>query len=623
MCRMSDKPQENSTHLESVDSPDSEELLAMLHQASQEQAAGNMAEAEQAYEKIAELDPNNKFATQLLGGLAFQKGDFHRAQELITKALVLDPNNAELNSNLGNALVKLRRFDEAVQHFNQALAIQPGYASAHNGLGAALREQGNPKEALEHHIKALEGQPDNPRVRNNYANSLKELGRMDEAIEQYSLALAVGPGHADTYYNLGVLYESQEQAERACDNYEKALKIDPNHSGVNFNLGNVLSRMGQLEAAIEKYKKVIQVTPDHAKAHTNLGHVLWMSDDKKAAEDHWHQALEIDNELADAHVNLALMNFGLGNISDGWEGYEWRDKAESYNSPRRQFPQPKWDGSPLQGKEIILWGEMGLGDQISYASMIPDVLKQGGKVTIECTQRLVQLFARSFEGAEVFAAPYTPAEDGHRSYDFQSPTPSLGRYFRKTVQDFPNVDDKYIYLKADPNKKAYWQEQLADLSDKPKIGLSWSSSLVKDEFKHFYASMKDMEPLLSLTGVDFICLVPSDVDDDIAKALKEYGVTIHVLEGLDLKQDVDGVAALLSSLDIVVSCLSTVSELSGALGVRTLGFIGESCHVQWMGTNDVLWFPNTHYHAKHKSDPWRPVFTGISLEVKNILKLDG
>jgi ADP-heptose:LPS heptosyltransferase len=135
--------------------------------------------------------------------------------------------------------------------------------------------------------------------------------------------------------------------------------------------------------------------------------------------------------------------------------------------------------------------------------------------------------------------------------------------------------------------------------------------------------MKDMEPLLSLTGVDFICLVPSDVDDDIAKALKECGVTIHVLEGLDLKQDVDGVAALLSSLDIVVSCLSTVSELSGALGVRTLGFIGESCHVQWMGTNDVLWFPNTHYHAKHKSDPWRPVFTGISLEVKNILKLDG
>ena len=623
MCRMSDKPKENSTHLESMRSSDTEKLLAMLYQASQQQAAGNVDDAEQGYEKILEQDPSNKFANQLLGGIALQKGDFQRAHQFIGNALAVDLNNEELNSNLGICLVNLERFDEAIHHFNQALANQPGYASAHNGLGTALREQGNSEEALEHHIQALEGQPNNHLMRNNYANTLKELGRTDEAIEQYSTALESAHGDPDTYYNLGVLFESLEQVDRACDNYEKALKTDPNHPGVNFNLGNVLRSMGQLEHAIEKYKKVIEVMPDHAKAHVNLGHALWVSDDQKAAGDHWHQALEIDNELADAHVNLALMNFEQGNISEGWERFEWRDKARSYESPHRQFPQPKWDGSPLNGKEIILWGEMGLGDQISYASMIPDVLKQGGKVTIECTQRLVQLFARSFEGAEVFAAPYTPAEDGHRSYDFQSPTPSLGRYFRKTVQDFPNVDDKYIYLKADPNKKAYWQEQLADLSDKPKIGLSWSSNLVKDEFKHFYASMKDMEPLLSLTGVDFICLVPSDVDDDIAKALKEYGVTIHVLEGLDLKQDVDGVAALLSSLDIVVSCLSTVSELSGALGVRTLGFIGESCHVQWMGTNDVLWFPNTHYHAKHKSDPWQPVFTGISLEVKNILKLDG
>ena len=381
--------------------------------------------------------------------------------------------------------------------------------------------------------------------------------------------------------------------------------------------------MGQLKAAKEKYKKVIEVTPDHAKAHTNLGHVLWMSDDKKAAEDHWHQALGIDIELADAHVNLALMSFEQGNISDGWERFEWRDKADSYASPHRQFPQPKWDGSPLNGKEIILWGEMGLGDEILYASMIPDILKQGGKVTIESTQRLVQLFARSFEGAEVYAAPYMPAESGDRTYDFQSSFPSLGRYFRKTVDDFPSVDDEYIYLKADPNKKSYWQKQLADLSDKPKIGLSWSSSLVKDELKHFYTSMKDMEPLLSLTGVDFICLVPADVDDDIAKALKEYGVTIHVLEGIDFKQDVDGVAALLSSLDIVVSCLSTVSELAGALGVRTLGFIGEKTHGVMMGTDDVLWFPNTHYYTKHKSEPWQPVFNGISLEVKKTFNLNG
>jgi len=620
---MSDDPIGNSGHPESMQGSASENLLTKLHEAGQQQAAGNMAEAEQAYQLILEQEPNNKFANQLLGGMALQKGDFQQAHRFVSRALAVDPNNEELNSNLGIVLIKLQRLDEAIQHFNQALAVQPSYAAAHNGLGTALREQGNIKKALMHHVRALAVQPNDHRMRNNYANTLKELGRTDDAIEQYYIALESASGDPDTHYNLGVLFETLQQVDRACDNYERALKTDPNHPGVNFNLGNILSSMGQFETAIEKYRKVVEKVPEHAKAHVNLGHAYLKSNDKKGAENHWRQALVIDNKLADAHVNLALLSFEQGNISEGWESFEWRNKAESYKSPCRQFPQPKWDGSPLNGKEIILWAEMGLGDEILYASMIPDVLRQGGKVTIECTRRLVPLFTRSFEGAEVHAAPYLPAEESHRYYDFQSSFPSLGRYLRNTIGDFPSFDDEYIYLKADPSHRVHWQEQLASISNKPKLGLSWSSFVVKDELAHFYASIEDMEPLLSLTEVDFICLVPANVDDDIAKALNKYGVTIHVLEDLDLKDDIDGVAALMSSLDIVISCLSTVTELAGALGVRTLGFIGDRSHSIWMGTDDVLWFPNTHYHAKQKSEPWQPLFADISLEVKNILGLNG
>jgi len=618
---MSNKTQGNYKNQENMQGLAGDNLLAALHQAGQQQAAGNISEAEAAYEKILEQEPDNKFANQLLGGIALQKGDFDRAYKYIIKALAIDPNNEELNSNIGIALVKLQRFDEAIKHFNQALIDQPNYASAHNGLGTALREQGNPMKALVHHIQALESRPNDYRMRNNYANTLQKLGRTDEAIEQYNLALDEATGDPDTLYNLGVLYEQLGQLDKAHDSYEKSLKTNPNHLDANFNLGNVQQNMGQIEVAKESYTKVIELKPDHAKAHVNLGHTLLKLDDKKGAENYWRQALEINEELADAHVNLALLSFEQGNISEGWRGFEWRDKAESYASPQRHFPQPKWDGSSLNGKEIILWGEMGLGDEISYASMIPDVLSQGAKVTIECTQRLVPLFSRSFEGADVHAAPYKAAENGLQSYDFQSSFPSLGQYLRTSTKDFPSINDRYIYLKADSSQIAHWKKQLERISDKPKIGLSWSSNLVKDELKHFYASIHDMKPLLSLIGVEFICLVPSDVDDEITEAFKEYGVTIHVMKGLDLKQDIDGVAALISSLDIVVSCLSTVTELAGALGVRTLGFIGENSHPQWMGTGDVLWFPNTHYHAKHKSEPWQPLFAGISSEIQKIFGL--
>ncbi len=597
------------------------EVMVLLHQAVQFQQAGQLPEAEKTYNQVLGLDPENVFATQLLGGIALQKGDFQTAADLIGKVLESDPENAELHNNLGHALAKLGRLEEAKDHYGQALALQPDYAQAHHNMGAALRELGSPEEAIAHHVKALEGQPENARARNNYANTLKELKRTDEAIDQYKLALQQDPEYAEAHYNLGVLYEAGEHYEDAIKHYCQALDINPDLAEANFNLGNVMRIIGRPDAAQGHFRNAIGSGPDYAEAHNNLGLVLRNAGDREGAEAHWRQAVEAKPDLADAQVNLALCHFERGELSEGWERYEWRDKAHSYESEYRHFPQPQWDGSPLRDKEIVLWGEQGLGDEILYASIIPDVLKQGAKVTIECTPRLVDLFTRSFAGAEVHVYPYAAAEKGERHYDFQSSFPSLGQHLRSSLDSFATLEDDFIYLKADEEKKAFWQERLADLGPNPKIGLNWSSAVVKEDYRHFYATIRQMAPLLTTPGVDFISLAYGDSDDDIAEALREYGVTIQTWDDLDLKDDIDGVAAMISSLDLVVSCLSAVSELSGALGVKTFGFIGESSHTIMLGTDDVVWFPNTHYYAKERNHPWEPVFDEISSDVRKQFNL--
>jgi ADP-heptose:LPS heptosyltransferase len=222
---------------------------------------------------------------------------------------------------------------------------------------------------------------------------------------------------------------------------------------------------------------------------------------------------------------------------------------------------------------------------------------------------------------EVRAFPYASAEYGKRHFDFHCSFPSLGRYIRPTLESFPTIEDDYAYLKADPKKKAFWKSRLALISSRPKIGLNWNSSVVVESSEHFYSSIKEMEPLLTFPGVDFISLVYADSNADITQALEDYGVTIHTWEDLDLKNDIDDVAALMSSLDGVVSCLSTVSELSGALGVRTLGFIGETSHTIMLGTDDVMWFPNTHYHIKKRKEPWEPLFMEIRSSLCEIFNL--
>jgi tetratricopeptide (TPR) repeat protein len=665
------------------------DIVPLLQQAVQFQKSGQISEAEEAYNQVLRIDPANRFANQLLGGIAMQQGDFARAVDLIGKALAVDPDNAELHNNMGNSLAETGRHREAIIHYNRALILQPGYPQAHNNLGAALRALGKPNDAVAHHLKVLEIQPDNALAHNNYANTLKDLERTGEAVKHYNLALQLNPGYAEAHYNLGVLQEGKGQLQEASVHYKNALNINPDYSEANYNLGNTLRVLGKPEEAIvyyrkaldsnpefaeahfnlgiategtgnveeatEQYTRALELNPDlaeasyylgnalrtkgpseaavkhlndaigsqpeHAEAHNNLGHVLRQMGKRKEAEAHWRRAVELKPDFADAQINLGLVHFEQGDLSQGWQRYEWRDKASSYLSTHRHFKHPLWDGTPLKDKEIILWGEQGLGDEILYASMIPDVLKQGAKVTIECTERLVDLFSRSFAGAEVHAFPYASAEHGKRHYDFHCSFPSLGRFIRPTLDSFPTLEDEYAFLKSDPEKQAFWQARLAAMSARPKIGLNWNSSVVKDDSRHFYASIKEMEPLLKTPGVDFISLVYADAEADIAQALQDYGVAIHTWEDLDLKDDIDGVAALMSSLDLVVSCLSTVSELSGALGLQTLGFIGETAHTIMLGTDDVMWSPNTHYHSKEMNDPWEPVFVEISASLCELFNL--
>jgi len=601
--------------------PSVDDVVVMLHQAVQHQHAGQIIEAEKAYRQVLEIDPGNAFATQLLGGLALQKDDFPLAADLFGKALVTDPGNAELHNNLGNALSGQERFDEAVSHYNSALALQPEYGKAHNNLSAALRVMGKFDEAIVHHLKALEQQPDNVPALNNYASTLKETGRPTEAIEQYNLALQIDPSNAEVHYNLGVLCEGQHQLDAACGHYQKAIEVRPGYVGALFNLANTLRSMGKFDEAITTYHEVIEHRPEHAPAHNNLGLALRLTGDRKAAEIQWRRAVELDPLLADSQVNLALCHFEEGQVAEGWERYEWRDKAGSYKSPQRHFVQPQWDGSDLKGKHIILWGEQGLADEILYASMIPDILKQGGKVSIECAPRLVKLFSRSFAAADVYPYPYDGAEQGTDHFDFQCSFPSLGRFMRPGVEAFPTRVEDYAYLKADPEKQAFWKKRLAELSPRPKIGFNWGSIQISDDSRHFYASIKEMEPLLRTPGVDFINLMYADATADIQEIQRDFGVAIHDWQDLDLKEDIEGVAGLISSLDRVVSCLSTVSELSGALGTQAAVFIGEATQATMMGTDDNIWFPNTHYYSKERSGPWQPVFAEISANLQEIFNI--
>ena len=510
------------------------------------------------------------------------------------------------------------RLSDAEAIYRKVLLTDPDNAFANHLLGVITLSSGQAQAAVDLIGKSVKADPNFAEARKNLGSALMSAGRLEEAAESCRRAVELQPDYAEAFNNLGVVLNKAEHFEEAERNCRRALELKPDYADAHNNLGNSIRGSGRLEEAERSYRRALEIDSHHPGAHNNLGVVFKDTGRFEESEQSCRRAVELDPGFADAHTNLALALFQLGHLKEGWEEYEWRWGSQGHRSPARAFPQPQWDGSSLEGKKIILWGEQGLGDEVRYAGMIPDLLDKGAAVSMECAERLVGLFARSFEGTDVHAAPYEAAERGEREYDFQCSFPSLGRFLRPTLEAFRRDGG---YLVADPERRDFWQKRLAGLSGRPKVGIIWRGQLMDQGRSKFYATIGDLAPILTLPGVDFVNLMYDECDEERAEALELYGVPIHTWDDLDLKDDMDGVAALISGLDLAVCCLSTPGELAGALGVPTLTFLAQKSHFMMLGTADTAWHPSARYFTKQLRDPWGPVFEDLARSVKQRLGL--
>ena len=188
--------------------------------AAQHHKEGRLSQAETAYQRILESDPNQPIALHLLGVVAHQTGKNDVAVDLITRAIAIDPDLAEAHSNLGTALRDLGKLEEAVTSYHKALSLKPDYADAHNNLGNALKDLGKPEEAVASYHKALNLKPDLAEAHNNLGNALRDLGKPEEAISSYQKALNLKPDYVNAHNNLGLALRELGRLEDALQIFE-------------------------------------------------------------------------------------------------------------------------------------------------------------------------------------------------------------------------------------------------------------------------------------------------------------------------------------------------------------------------------------------------------------------
>ena len=654
---------------------DHPDIHATLMKGVQAHQAAQFDEARAAYQLILDNSPDHADANHLLGVIAHQLGEHSKAVQFIDRAIKINDTAAPFHNNMGNAQRALGNLENAADSYSQALTIQPDDTGTLSNLGLTLTELGRSEEAIDCYRKALQIDPNILETNMRLGILLDKQGHVDDAIKYFKQAIIIKPDDADIYNflaialykkkqfseaeasikmaisinpneanhhsylstiqlemknpegankschmalslnnqdilahnNLGVSLVEMDRKEEAENSFRNALNIDPDYIESLSNLGELLLELNNHEEAIDCFRKAIKIDPDSAVYHHNLAYNLELKDNLDDAVNANHRALELDPEHRDAKVNLSISLLRLGQLKEGWEYYENRRSRDKKAS---LFPQPQWDGSTLVGKRIILWGDQGLGDEVRYASIIPDLQKTGANITIECDKRLTDIFTRSFANATILPAPHGGAAKEPEQFDYQCPLPGLARFFRNDYKSFAN--DGSGYLKADPALITFWKKRLKDISNRPKVGLSWNSPVTLPDRIPCYASIEELAPILNISGIDFVNLQSFESKENITEAKERFGTEIHTWDDLDNRNDLNGVAALTSCLDLVISFPTFSSELAGSLGVPTICFVSHKDSFDELGSKDNIWYPNTHHVSKNRNEPWQPVLKEIS-----------
>lgn len=293
-----------------------------------------------------------------------------------------------------------------------------------------------------------------------------------------------------------------------------------------------------------------------------------------------------------------------GREEEGWEEYEWRSKCEGL--PTHNFRQPLWDGSPLNGKHILLYTEQGLGDAIQFIRFAPMVKARGGRVSLICQKELKALLSTIDPAIEV-----TGRDERLPQFEIYAPLLSLPRIFKIRSNNIPaNVP----YLKADQNLSASWKAKMANDPPGPRVGLAWAGSPSHRRDRERSVSLSTLSPLLDVPGVTFYSLQKGPASQQINTLPPHHRLIDHTA---DLKTMAD-TAAFVDNLDLLITVDTSVCHLAGALAKPVWVLITVIPHWGWgLSSETTAWHPTMKLYRQEKADDWGPVIERIRAGLKD------
>lgn len=422
-----------------------------------------------------------------------------------------------------------------------------------------------PETALERIVSAMDDAPDDPAFLYMAGNLFAKADKYGFALHLYRCAVNMAPERPEVWNNYGKALHGLGRHREARDAFMSALK--------RADAGNAVDRANYL---------------------SNVALTFMEEGERRKAIEWAEKALAVDETCGGAHQTVGFCSLALGDWGRGWDGYA-KLHTGKYRPIVKIGDEPYWDGKPV--RTLFVFGEQGIGDELMFASMLPDVARDCGKVVLECDRRLGGLLARSFPQVDVYPTRKVQAVSWPTRYriDAGIAIGDLTMYYRRTPDACPGTP----YLVADPERRLQWRALFDSWGPRPKVGLCWSGGHNGVQTKQRAMGLEAFRPLIESLDADFVSLQYRDPTAEIAAT----GLPVRHYARATLTDDYDDTAALVAELDAVIGIHTAAHHLAGGLGVPSI--VMTPARSTWIWAMPRMpWYASAELFRQRDGEAW-------------------
>lgn len=379
----------------------------------------------------------------------------------------------------------------------------------------------------------------------------------------------------------------------------RAIGLNPLDLSHRANLAVFLVELGQDDEAEEICTFILKHQETNAYAWQVMGVVNTNRGRLQDAIACFRKAHSINPEHGQHKFDLAAALLRAGQFEEGLRLYEHRSEI----LPKTGAPPdaPLWKGEKTG--HLAIWPDQGHGDLIMFARFVPWAKQRAEKVSFLVNPHVLSLFQgyASIPGIDVQCA-YDPAT----KFDAQICLASLPLVYGLTPNNVPD----------DPGLVSPAAVQGTLPGQGLRIGIAWQGNPQFPGDRMRSIPFREFLPLAADPRNTVYSLQIGPAAADITKARAQRIVK-------DMSSDLEGewshTAALIKSLDLVVSSCTAIPHLAGALGVPTFLMIPLFADWRWLhGRDDTPWYPNTRLFRQTKVGDWTSVMSRVCAAVDDL-----